>query len=546
MTKALRSLLLLPLILSSCLQPLSTSAQNLFNKAFWYEGYMGNLEPVSDPQGFLICATVRFGPSDNIGGFQFTRFDSTGSVISTKSFSTGPIYEVMQGVALASYRSNGTFSLLFGSHPYNGPYRTSLRLFNVTSLGGMNWNRKIEYINSDYSVHYSGAMEPAFEESPDGGYLITALRRYPSGSDTDTLAPMTIKLDSVGNVQWNKTYNLGETYGWHITSHVDDIGTILLGFHADTPNAIVSDNNILTKIAPNGSTIWSKRLDGFNGRLTGSTMVNGNYAVSAMDSASIYILELDTSGIPLWGKRYALTFPLWTWGASIVPTRDHGFVLTALMPDSTGSADVFFFKVDSLGTAQWQRAYGNSHSESLVDLVQNWDSTFTMLSRTQLTNSSVHNYMSQLDSEGMNDCMTSVNCLLTEEPITFSLVDVVLDEFESPMISQPLYVNDSTSTNPTLIDTCLFSDVVGLVDLLRTQDPLVYPNPTSGTVSVRTNNHWDGTVLNIIDMMGRQVNRTELSSWETIIDLEALPVGVYLYHVVAPDGRTVAGKLIKE
>ncbi|MBK9514715.1 MAG: hypothetical protein IPO05_14070 [Flavobacteriales bacterium] len=211
-------------------------------------------------------------------------------------------------------------------------------------------------------------MEPAFEESPDGGYLITALRRYPSGSDTDTLAPMTIKLDSVGNVQWNKTYNLGETYGWHITSHVDDIGTILLGFHADTPNAIVSDNNILTKIAPNGSTIWSKRLDGFNGRLTGSTMVNGNYAVSAMDSASIYILELDTSGIPLWGKRYALTFPLWTWGASSVPTRDHGFVLTALMPDSTGSADVFFFKVDSLGTAQWQRAYGNSHSESLVDL----------------------------------------------------------------------------------------------------------------------------------------------------------------------------------
>lgn len=114
-------------------------------------------------------------------------------------------------------------------------------------------------------------------------------------------------------------------------------------------------------------------------------------------------------------------------------------------------------------------------------------------------------------------------------------------------LAQPLYVNDSTSTNPTLIDTCLFSDVVGLVDLLRTQDPLlVYPNPTSGTVSVRTNNHWDGTVLNIIDMMGRQVNRTELSSWETIIDLEALPVGVYLYHVVAPDGRTVVGKLIKE
>jgi len=402
----------------------------------------------------------------------------------------------------------------------------------------------VRYVDPDYLIPYLGAMDQSFEETPDGGYLITALRKYPAGGVTDTLAPMLLKLDSTGEVLWNKTYDLGETSGWHITSHVDTTGTILFGFHADTPYAIVSDNNILTKIDPNGTTLWSKRVDEFNGRLTGSTMVAGRYVVSAADSSSIYILNMDTAGVPLWGRRYDMTFPLSTWGASIVPTLDNGFVLTTLMPDSVGNADVFFFKVDSVGTTQWERAYGNTNFESLVDLVQNSDSTFTMLTHTQIWDSSYRYYLSRLDDSGLNDCIVPANGVMSESTISFSMVDILLEEFAPPMISQPLYANDSLSYDPLMMDTCLFE--VGIELLTRPNDLQVYPNPTIGIVTIRSATQLHGALFTITDMMGRQVSSIRMASTETIIDLGTLPNSIYLYHVVTPSGTTISGRLIKE
>jgi hypothetical protein len=538
MSRPICTQLLLRLItVVSVLTSSPTPAQTLYNKALSYEGYMGNLEPVSGPDGFLICSRVRFGTFDDIDGFQFTRIDSTGTVFQTSAFSTGSVTYSMQHGALARSRSNGSFSFLFGGF-------TALRIFNTTSAGSLNWNRMVRYVDPDYLIPYLGAMDQSFEETPDGGYLITALRKYPAGGVTDTLAPMLLKLDSTGEVLWKKTYDLGETSGWHITSHVDTTGTILFGFHADTPYAIVSDNNILTKIDPNGTTLWSKRVDEFNGRLTGSTMVAGRYVVSAADSSSIYILNMDTAGVPLWGRRYDMTFPLSTWGASIVPTLDNGFVLTTLMPDSVGNADVFFFKVDSVGTTQWERAYGNTNFESLVDLVQNGDSTFTMLTHTQIWDSSYRYYLSRLDDSGLNDCIVPANGVMSESTISFSMVDILLEEFAPPMISQPLYANDSLSYDPLMMDTCLFE--VGIELLTRPNDLQVYPNPTIGIVTIRSATQLHGALFTITDMMGRQVSSIRMASTETIIDLGTLPNSIYLYHVVTPSGTTISGRLIKE
>ncbi len=541
MTTALHRLWLPQLIITwFLLTSPATTAQSLFNKAFGYEGYMGNLEPVSGPGGFLICSRVRFGTFDDIDGFQFTRFDSTGSVIQTSAFSTGPLSYSLQHGALARSRSNGSFSFLFGGF-------TALRIFNTTAAGSVNWNRIVRFANPDYLIPLIGAMDQAFEETPDGGYLITALRNMPSGSLTDTIAPMILKLDSTGNVLWNKTYALGQICGWQIVSHVGPSGETLFGFDVDAPCGLVSDNCILTKIDPDGTTLWSKRIDGFQGMLTGCVKVDGRYVVSAMDTSSIYIFEMDTAGMPLWSKRYTMSFPLPSWSARVVPTHDHGFVLTAEMPDNAGGSDVYFVKVDSLGAVQWERAYGNDNYEWLVDLVENEDSTFTMLSGTQLIhNWSEHFYLSRLDSTGMNDCIMPANSLLTATTFPFSLVDVMLDEFESPMLSQPLYVNDSTSANPTLVDTCLYSDVVGLVALSRTQDLLVYPNPTVGTSSVRVPDDLLGANLTIVDVFGKRIKSVILTSTETLLDLQSLPGGVYLYHVVTPRGRTLSGRLIKE
>ncbi len=533
-------LLALLLIGSSMLTTATGHSQSLFNKGFGYAQGMGNLESVTGPRGYLICSTLRFGDND---GISFTRFDSTGSVLFTRGIEAGPLTNVMQYGSLSRIRSDETLAFLFGSRIWSGN-KWSFRIFNTSSEGALNWNRKVEYADPMYSMIFIGAMEPAFEETPDGGYLITGLMEKTTSAQIDTVAPMVVKLDGPGNILWNKTYNLGYKVGWHMVSHVDESGGTLLGFHADSVWKIVSDNCILTRMDPNGNTLWSKRVEGFEGRFTGSSKVNGRYVVSAMDSSRIYILELDTAGVPLGGKRYDMTFPLWTWGAKILPTIDHGFILTTLKPDISGLGDVFFFKVDSLGVVLWERAYGNEYSQSLGDFVDTGDNTFTMLTSHQIWDSSHRYYLSKLDSAGMNDCVFQAVGVLSEEPFEFSMVDVVLNEFAPPMLSQPLYANDSLAYDPEVVDICLFE--VGITDVGRENEPLIYPNPTSGTVTVRMNSPLDGAMLTFFDLLGRPVRSTRLSSNGTTIDLGSLPSGLYVYQIVDYAGMTRVGKVIKE
>lgn len=532
--------LTLLLACTSMLATVTGYAQSLFNKGFAYEQGMGNLEAVTGPSGYLICSTLRFGNND---GIMFTRFDSTGSVLFTRGIEAGPLTNVMQFGSLSRIRSDGTLAFLFGSRIWSGN-KWSFRIFNTSPDGAINWNRKVDYADPMYSMIFIGAMEPAFEETPDGGYLISGLMEKPTSAQIDTVAPMVVKLDGAGNVLWNKTYRLGYRVGWHLVSHVDESGGTLLGFHADSVWKIVSDNCILTRMDPNGNTLWSKRVEGFEGRFTGSSKVNDRYVVSAMDSASIYILELDTTGVPLGGKRYDMTFPLWTWGAKILPTIDHGFILTTLKPDVNGLGDVFFFKVDSSGVVQWERAYGNEYSQSLGDFVDTGDNTFAMLTGHQIWDTSYRYYLSKLDSAGMNDCVSQAVGVSSEGPFVFTTVDVVLSEFAPPMLSQPLYANDSVAYDPEVVDICLFE--VGIADFGRENELLVYPNPTSSSTSVRIPADLLGANLAIIDLFGKQIMTTVLSRTETLVDLSTLSSGVYLYKVVSQSGRTLSGRLIKE
>ncbi len=536
LTHVVKPLVAAAAVLTSC----PDYGQPLFNKAFVYEGRMGNLEPVTGPTGYLICSTNRYGSLDDIDGFQFTLLDSTGSVVHTRGFSTGPIADVMGCRALSLMRSDGSFSFLFGNWSMD---KYSLRVFNSTTLGSLNWNRKIEYSLSEYSIQCIGTIDQSFSETQDGGYLITGSRTYSASSWIDTIAPMVVKLDALGNVLWNRSFDAGPRFAWGLMSHVRPTGEVLLAFIADSTWHFPSSNRILTKINTYGNMLWSKRLDGPVGHVGGCVSTDDRYTLSSSDSSRICILEMDSAGNALWGKCYTNTQGIEFGHVRIRPTLDHGFILLTTIGNTIDpyDSDVLLFKVDSVGTIQWERTYGNpDYHQAPRDLVVNNDSSFTLLTWGH------HHYLSRLDHLGQNECMVSANGLLTESPTTFSLVAIPLHSFESPMISQSKYAGDSTSLDPLLVDTCLYSVVIGVSEHIPSPEVELFPNPTDGAITVRIAASRLGSKFVLLDLLGKEVLSTRLATIETRLDLTGLSKGVYIHCAVTSSGRSSFGRLVKE
>lgn len=76
------------------------------------------------------------------------------------------------------------------------------------------------------------------------------------------------------------------------------------------------------------------------------------------------------------------------------------------------------------------------------------------------------------------------------------------------------------------VDGCL-----GITDLNLEVDLLVYPNPTSGSITIE-GLPTEGSVINVIDLNGRQLISIECLSEMTEINLDALAPGQYMIEVI--------------
>ena len=74
----------------------------------------------------------------------------------------------------------------------------------------------------------------------------------------------------------------------------------------------------------------------------------------------------------------------------------------------------------------------------------------------------------------------------------------------------------------------------------------LYPNPaTSGYVVVQTEDNSDNSVVRIVDIQGREVMTSMLTSSKTTLDISALGKGYYLVNIISKDGNQVQRLLIR-
>ena len=235
----------------------------------------------------------------------------------------------------------------------------------------------------------------SIQQTTDGGYILSACTG--SGGDTD-IPPgaggndiLVIKLDTDGNMEWQKLYGGSRHDGPKKIIQTSD-GGYLVGGNTWSTNGDITQNNghsdaLFLKLDETGAIEWSKsfggvttdRLNDFLENQDGDFVMTGTY--SALDlvgngfggryDENFWILKFDASGNQLWQQNYGGS--KYDEAKSISTTSDGGYLIGGVansangdVPGNNGLKDLWVLKTNHLGEVDWSQSFGGQLNEEIV------------------------------------------------------------------------------------------------------------------------------------------------------------------------------------
>lgn len=213
--------------------------------------------------------------------------------------------------------------------------------------GNILWEKR--YGESDEDVAFCAI------QTNDGGYIITGYRYVWNPNYRSNM--WLIKTDSMGNEQWNKTFNK-EDHSWGYNILETNDGYIVIGASCpDGPGAKIW----MLKTDKNGTLEWDTLLSAGDGTSI-INAIDGGYIITGGE----YMIKTDEEGTILWAKKFGL-------GDlseinEVVPTDDGGYAITGrFYPDIS---EIFLIKTDINGNKQWMKTFGRNRCDIAYSLIQ--------------------------------------------------------------------------------------------------------------------------------------------------------------------------------
>lgn len=200
-----------------------------------------------------------------------------------------------------------------------------------------------------------------------GGYLLAGKTWNLQNTGYDIFL---VKLDSIGNILWKKTYGDSLVYEWETDiQKTQDGGYIMTGQSFDL-NTFLS-NTFILKTDSLGNISWHQSFGGSllkiivqpNGYLFGgviSTIGSGNN--------DFYLLKTDFNGNVLWSKSYG--------GQMVDALSDmcaykNGWLLAGSSNSNiNGETNNYFIRTDSVGNTLYEYAIGDTTQEEITAIVR--------------------------------------------------------------------------------------------------------------------------------------------------------------------------------
>jgi hypothetical protein len=132
----------------------------------------------------------------------------------------------------------------------------------------------------------------------------------------------------------------------------------------------------------------------------GYALAGETYSFGAGES-DFWLVKVDSSGSIQWNKTYGEATA--DGANSLIQTKDGGYVLAGYSTDNNKSKNIWFVKTDVIGNMQWNRTYGGDSSwENAYSVVQTNDDGYALAGSTNAYSGEVayDSWLIKTDSDG--------------------------------------------------------------------------------------------------------------------------------------------------
>ncbi len=422
-------------------------AQTKFMKTYTFQeafsrGYSG-LQTFDG--GYILLGMIPDGSNSN---FYFVKTDSNGDTLWTKQYcSSEPSNIANWGYFVKQTSDSGYVATGYTGTSVSG-YIQDIFVIRTNSIGDTLWTKT-------FGVQGGSAQTSSkIYETDDNGFIIGGYHNPGTGAHAYIL-----KLDSHGNLIWQKYYNFNIAANLGGIKQTFDKGYIITG---ETSSG--GKNIFLSKLDAIGNIEWVKYYqNGTNLPQKGFDLIqlpdSGYIVASAVNrnytspfTVDCWILRTNAIGDTLWTKFYPDFWP-----HCINTTIDNGYVITG--HDKTSNGIGVLYKLDNKCDTIWTRKYDIFPSCNLYEVHQTTDKGFIMIGTAKTID--VHALMIKTDSLG--------NSVLPTVDITADSKKVTLTIFPNPFSIQTHIKTTKLIKNATLKVINSFGQTVTQIENIHEQ-----------------------------------------------------------------------------
>lgn len=552
------------------------SQQIYFNNRYDYkQGLEGALSVLEIDSGYIIAGGGYAAGIGSFFGIVIMQLDFNGDTV-FKKFYGQPGYTYYSGVGGSLVKTtDGGYAL--GGSVNSSTYNNAI-LFKFNNNLDTLWTKM--YNKSDWDIAYK------CRQTNDGGFILTGSTRGVGNDNTDFYL---VKTDSSGNLIWQKNYGAS---GFEISFSVEQTtdGGYILGGYTNSFGAGYYDTYII-KVDSLGNVQWSKTFGGIYGD-NGATIIptsDGGYILSA--ATGMYkignkthkkcrVIKLFNNGSIEWDKTYG---PIeYSIGNGLLyELSDGSFITGGGKRDSINGYPIgFLFKINSQGDSIWWREYellsGNNSHNYLRDVKPTSDGGYIACGFVVPGSPDTgmqDMWVMKLDCNGYTDSAYQVIADLIVDSIVgnkayFSNNSInacttrwFFGDMDSSMLENPVHTYADTGT----YDVMLIAEAAGKSDTIfiivtilgnvSVADNInnsvflnIYPNPANETVNInyKLPENSKQAVANIYNMMGKKVGSYDINNkYGTLrIDLSNLPNGLYFFNIIVNNNTIARKKLV--